>query len=399
MKKTGNKNSDLIKAAKREKRRNYIILYMVTMFVWIALVIFSFLKGYFTGQEFIVNVVNNIIGILPPILIFDFFNEKLSRDSAAIEMSNKITETLMSNPETLDLFTEEQKKNFIKSTIASIVRDEDATEMVNDSLRNYLFSSTDYRIRTAFDYDLEFHEKLPSTFDEIFADTDNYFYVQEKLYYDVKFLCESSNNLKDDIIKIGFVFDNKNLDNVLREKKTEDVFQNCIFRETLDMELCDIITLKNLIKDKDTFQRLFKLDLQIDRFKSELIDIIMSDAGIVCAFKVGHDISLNTHTVRIIFHMPKRWNSVLEVALVDPVKAPKISVSYPEDKMDVEMYSFLSKGEESSLEMAHEHLNGIYDITISSEWLYPISGMVFSINRKKYETVLEVKEKDTACLV
>ena len=50
--------------------------------------------------------------------------------------------------------------------------------------------------------------------------------------------------------------------------------------------------------------------------------------------------------------------------------------------MDVEMFSFLSKGEESSLEVAHEHLNGIYDISLNSEWVYPISGMVFCPEKK-----------------
>ena len=78
-----NKN-ELIKAAQREKKRNYIILYTVTLLVWLVLVSISFVKGFFTGEEFIVNIVNNIIGILPPILIFDFFNEKLSRDASPL---------------------------------------------------------------------------------------------------------------------------------------------------------------------------------------------------------------------------------------------------------------------------------------------------------------------------
>lgn len=50
--------------------------------------------------------------------------------------------------------------------------------------------------------------------------------------------------------------------------------------------------------------------------------------------------------------------------------------------MDVDMFSFLSKGKESSLEVAHEHFNGIYDIALTNEWIYPISGMVFKVSRK-----------------
>ncbi len=374
--------NELLKAVKREKTRNYVILYTTVLLIWIGLTIFSFVNNFFSGKEFVVNIVNNLIGILPPILIFDFFNEKLTRDASAVEMSTKITETLMSNPETLDLFTEEQRKDFIISAATSIVKDPDAVEMVTDNLKNYLNSNLCYRIRTSFDYDFELNNDLPAVFDNILADKKNYFYVQEKLHYKVKYLSDSVNNTSSEIIKLGFIFDNINLDSALREKSEGDVFENCIFRESLDIKPEDLESLKDFISSKEAFQSIFKVDLQIDSFKAVLDSVTVYNQGIVCAFRSGHDTAACEHTIRIIFHMPKVWDSLIEVALVDPVKAPKISVSYPEDIMDVDMYSFLSKGKESSLEVAHEHFNGIYDIAITSEWIYPISGMVFKVNRK-----------------
>ena len=92
MKKT-DKNTDkneLLKAVKREKTRNYVILYTTVLLIWIGLTIFSFVNNFFSGKEFVINLVNNLIGIIPPILIFDFFNEKLTRDASAVEMSTKI---------------------------------------------------------------------------------------------------------------------------------------------------------------------------------------------------------------------------------------------------------------------------------------------------------------------
>lgn len=383
MKQTERKKQDLMNAVQREKRRNYTILYTTTLLVWIVLVIISFLKGYFTGEEFIVNVVNNIIGILPPILLFDFFNEKLSRDASTIEMSNKITETLMSNPDTLDLFTEEQKKTFIRSTIASIVKDADATEMVNDSLRHFLFADTNYRVRTAFSYNFELDETLPAIYDTVLTDPGAYFYVQEKLAYRIKYLSDETNNMKSNLVKVGFAFDNVSLDTVLRDTTSDEVMSNCIFRESLDIQACDVQRIRAIATDKVAFQKLLKLDIQIDQFKGQLEDVQVCAGGIACLFRVPFDCAQTEHSVRIIFHMPKRWDSVLEVALMDPVRAPQISLSYPEDFMKVEMYSFLSKGAESSLEVAHEDLNGIYDVSLSSEWVYPISGMIFSVARKE----------------
>lgn len=368
-------------SVKREKRRNYIILYSVTLIVWLALLLYSFNKGIFSTDNFVENVVNNIIGIIPPILIFDFFNEKLSRDSYALETSNKITETLISNPETLELFTEEQKKKFIESAVTSIVKDDLASDMIKESLLNNINDNLNYRIRTEFDYNIELSAHIPEIYKTFFSDYGDYLYVQEKLFFRIKSLSGDVDNLNSKEVRIGFVFDNKSLDNVLRDKPKNADFNKCIFRETLDISSEDINDIKSFSSNKELFQKVFKLDLQIDRYKAVLNEVVVSEKGIVCKFLADHDISAKEHSVRIIFHMPKRYNSVLNIALMDPTRAPKISVSYPEDCMDVEMFSFFSKSEESSLEVAHEQQNGVYDISINSEWIYPVSGLVFTINR------------------
>ena len=81
MKKT-DKNTDkneLLKAVKREKTRNYVILYTTVLLIWICLTIFSFVNNFFSGKEFVINLVNNLIGIIPPILIiisFIIFSKK-----------------------------------------------------------------------------------------------------------------------------------------------------------------------------------------------------------------------------------------------------------------------------------------------------------------------------------
>ena len=188
-------------------------------------------------------------------------------------------------------------------------------------------------------------------------------------------------------VKIGFLFGNMNLDNVLRDRKDDSAFDNCIFRESLSITAEDIEYFFRLQKEKpeemvNQFKALFKLDLQIDGFKGLIKSVEVNTVGILVKLHSDFDVNLMEHTVRIIFHMPMRWGSVLEVAIVDPTKAPKISLSYPEDVMDVDMYSFLSKGEESALEVAHEHQNGVYDIVLNTEWMYPISGMVFTVERK-----------------
>lgn len=370
--------------------KSYIILYLVVFAIIVIGEIVLASTQEFSFIDLFKDTIGNLMGVLAAFLIFDIFHEKISKDSYASEMSQQILETLMANPEALDLFTPEQKKNFMEATIKSIVDDDDATEMINNNIQNYLKGSMGYRIRTHFDYKFEIDESLPAVYN-FFEDKSQYFYVQEILNYEVKYLSQEANNTNTDEVKIGFVFDNKSLDNVLREQKSDADFEKCIFREALDIRKEDLDKLRALSAEdfKKKFMELFKVDVQIDRCSGKLVDVALKDKGIIAKYRVGHDVNALSHVIRIIFHMPKQWGTLLEVALVDPTKGPKITVSYPEDIMDVEMFSFLSKGEESSLEVAHEQNNGIYDIALNTEWIYPISGMVFSVCKKEIQEETE----------
>ena len=146
----------------------------------------TFLLKIATLENVLESIIINLSGLLPTILLFNVFYEKISRDSYSIEVSNKITETLMSTPETLELFTEVQRQNFINSTISSIVKDEDVTEMVCDNLKNYLMRDEPYQIRKEYNYDFELNSKLPQMYKKYFEYAENYFYIQEKLRYKVK---------------------------------------------------------------------------------------------------------------------------------------------------------------------------------------------------------------------
>lgn len=254
--------------------------------------------------------------------------------------------------------------------------------MINDNLKNYLIRGSHYQIRKEYIYDYELDVNLPYVYRKNFAHAQDYFYIQEKLRYRIKCLFPNENNINKEFIKIGFVYDNQDLDSALREKKAIKEFSECIFRENIDIVKEDIEKLKSIVSDQEKMQQLFKLNIQIDSCKGTLIETISYNEGFICVFKVGHDINIDEHVVRIIFHMPRRWDSLFEIAIVDPTKAPKISVSYAEDMMDVDMFSFLSKAEESSLEAAHEHLNGIFDISINNDWIYPISGVIFRVRKK-----------------
>lgn len=102
---------ELLSQAESTIRRNRIILFGVIVIIESILVAISMALKWFSISEFVVNIVNNIIGILPPMLLFDYFYEKIANDASSIETSKKITSAMMGQAETLKMFNIEDRKN------------------------------------------------------------------------------------------------------------------------------------------------------------------------------------------------------------------------------------------------------------------------------------------------
>ena len=406
----------------QNKKLGYILLY-VGVFILIVLgEIFLFVSDPDASlMDLLKDTVGNLMGVLAAFLVFDIAHEWMSKESYASEISEQILDTLMYHPEAMELYENDQKKVFVNAFIGSIVKDEDAAEMLENHLETYLLTPEDFRtkphlsagdcrIKTAFSYRFVLETERTQAFQTLRSDANNdpYFYVQEELNYTVKYLDQKGNNMNSEFVKIGLIYDNGGLDAFLRSSKNgeeREVFKNCIFREILDIvpedkaifhELQDEAHSAELVK---LAHRMFRPHLTIDRTKGELYSVEVGnykgrDYGLLFTFKVAHDQNATEHDVSLIFHMPKRWDSIIEVALVEPTKDPQISISYNEDAMDVEMYAFLNKGDASSYDNTLEEENGVYSIALSNEWVYPMSGTVFFV-RKDYR-IREAQDKGNA---
>lgn len=390
----------LSEAEKNIKRDRYI-LFSVIVGIEVVLVIISIICRWFSISEFLINIINNIIGILPPILLFDFFYEKISNQSSSIEMSKKITSTMMGQPDTLKLFNVEDRRKFLESTVNSVIDDEDLTAMILDNVNRYVIDpeSLDVRIRKEFTYNIELDEDLPRDYEAIFDDvkeaSKKYFLTQEVLSYTAKYFKKDLENKRE--VCIGFTFSNERLDDALRDKvqiydeyerevETQSRKSYFVFRESLDVYDSERERLLEYLRADDgkttekKFADFFKLQLKIDSKLCALKRVILREGGIIAVFDPGEQFTIEDYSVSVIFSMPKKWGSVIEVAIVDPTYSPKITFSYPRDLMKVDMYAFLNKSDDTSLSQVHEQMNGYYDIRLR-EWVYPISGMVFDVDK------------------
>ncbi len=361
-----------------------VILILTALLLVFVGYMYLTLKNGYTFDELVGNIVGNLIGVLAAFLLFDILYNKLTQDGYARETSQQITKTLMGDPEILDAFSEEDKQAFLVSTIQSIVKDEDAVDMMVGNMDKYFHNMKLARIRKSFHYTITLTTELPVEYDEFpGAKEDMYFYVQENLNYEVKYLSGSDVNLSTNEVKIGFSFDKRSLDAGLMESDKDQEFSKCIFNENLDITKEAVDYLRTLSEDrlKHVFDNLFTAVLKVDGQQGILDRVDVRDGGIVATYKVNYETNRSEHSIRVIFHMPKLWDSIFEVTLVDPTKEPKITFDYMPGKMDVTMFSYLNKGDESN-EGAYEQQNGLYDIAIKGEWIYPKSGIVFSVKKK-----------------
>ena len=361
-----------------------VILILTALLLVCVGYVYLTLKNGYTFDELVDNIVGNLIGVLAAFLLFDILYNKLTQDGYAREISQQITKTLMGDTEILDAFCEEDKQAFLVSTIKSIVKDEDAVDMMVGNMDKYFHNMKLARIRKSFHYAITLTTELPAEYDEFPGiKEDMYFYVQENLNYEVKYLSGSDVALYTNEVKIGFSFDKRSLDAGLMESDKDQEFSKCIFNEKLDISKEAIDYLRKLSKDqlKQVFDKLFTAVLKVDGLQGILDRVDVRDGGIVATYKVNYEPNGNEHSIRVIFHMPKLWDSIFEVTLVDPTKEPKITFDYMPSKMDVTMFSYLNKGDESN-DGAYEQRNGFYDIAIKSEWIYPKSGIVFNVKRK-----------------
>ncbi|MCD7805758.1 MAG: hypothetical protein LUH19_00260, partial [Lachnospiraceae bacterium] len=282
---------------RRDINKGYLILYLVVMLaIILGGVILYFLEGGFSFVELLQNIVGNLMGVFGAFLVFDIAHEKLSKDSYAGEVSEQILDTLMYHPEAMELYENEQKKKFVNAFIQSIVEDPDASEMIVNYLDSYLLTAEDFekkekkitekdcRIRTEFSYRFVLDARRSSAFNRLRAladkEPDPYFYVQEELNYKTKYLSQKGNNLSQNEVTLGYIYDSAGLDRFLRgneHDKNDSLMTNCIFRESLDIEEADREMFEKCAKDKqeliELVKNMFRPHLVIDRCKGEITDV------------------------------------------------------------------------------------------------------------------------------
>ena len=340
-------------------------------------------------RDFVDSVVGNLIGVLAGFCVFDILYNKLTQDAYAKETSQQIAKTLMGDPETMDAFSEEDKKAFLKSTLVSMLRDDDAVDLLTTNMGKYFDGAKSARIRKAFDYIITVEDKLTpdyETYDFPGLKENRYFLLDEEFKFTVKYLSGHDANFSGDHVCLGFAYDKRSLDAGLLEDGKDADFSKCIFNEDLVVTPEAIKYINSIPNDEVTavINDLFVPTLWVDGDggrEEDLVEVERKQNGLIFKFKLEYDKTRMEHDVRIYFKMPRLWDHIFEVTLVDPTKNPHIKLKYKSD-MDVTMYSYLNKEDQSNAGAFVKRAD-LYEISIKDEWVYPKSGALFHIRKKK----------------
>lgn len=354
---------------RKMRQKAMIFLGIITICIWIVMFL---IKHFVFGVEWdglFNDILANILGILPPIIIFNFAYEYITRDSVSEETSAKIAEVLMSDADTIALFDEEPKKQFLIATLNSLVENKQEVDMIYGVMEPYIEQI--YNIRKNFEYEIGVKEYRQG--DKY--SPEKYFKVRENLHFQKIYM---GNNRAPSQIRVGFMTDLAELDEKLRS-------QEYIFRENLSMTPEDIGEIMKMSKE------------ELLRWVAEELHLKVMINGDICslysAVMMGNCLSLdfnmpkdfggsNEMSFGIEFVMPQLRDKMdFLVSISEPTYNPYIKFDYPEDIVDVEMFPFMNDGAEALVKNAQNDM-GECKIRLRDKWIYPISGVVFVMKEK-----------------
>jgi len=347
-----------------------IILLFLLIILLLGRLLFHYAFGMkFSWIDFWDSLMSSVLGIILPLLLFNVFYEYFVRIYSSNEISEKITETIMSKREVIDSFEENIRKQFIKTTLQSILQEEKG-DVVYDMVHPYLQSKINLRKEYKYTVILEeINGNVGKTsWNSTFSSKD-YHLIRESLSY-TKVFTDDTKTLPE-YICAGFFTDESILDKYFKNR----VF---FFRENLLIDEKDLSVIKE--GKREFISEFMKLKAFINEIPLTVDVVDANDSGIVVSFKTPPNIKMDSVKYDISFIMPqlKSKNSFMAV-IHEPTFSPKIRFIYPKDSIKLTTIPFFDESFEDRTGISE--IDGIKEIELSN-WVLPRSGVVFVWDRK-----------------
>ncbi len=344
-----------------------IILALTVFTIWMILFIWKELS---TGVDLPVlgdRLLDNLVGILPPLIIINISYEYFSKKRASYEISQRIMETLVGNSTMMDAFEPSVRRAFVHNAIKSLVG-EKKVKMIYGVIDPYIeedscdiWEEFFYRIEIA-----KYHDR-----DEMgcgIIPVDGYYIIKERLSYK-----KVAPRKLDSKFQIGF-FENVN--------DYADAFHkpSFIFRESIKINEDEI---NKLVALSDTDKKEFVVNciqpqVKINGLVADIAGVKVAKGNkglaIIVEFEWKAESETNEYAIDIMFQVPQfKGRSEVIVTIAEPTFSPKIEMEYGSGAPKVTAYSFLQNKIKQE-----EPFRGRIDICPQG-WVYPGTGVIFII--------------------
>ena len=275
--------------------------------------------------------------------------------------------SLLGNRGFTDTLPEELKLSIVNNAVSSCF-DQYNAKIIQSIMTN--LADKIYNIRLKFKYEIE----IASDFDFrlIDIDSEKYYEMEESLSYTKYF----RTGIPSETFWIAFETNLDALDSSLHD-------ETFFFSENLRIDEEDIILLSELEDDEKErfFNSVMKVKININGEILKPEKIIIEKSGIYAQYVMSAiEEKQDILDVKIRFRIPQRYtNSFFYACISEPMFSPFVRFSYDEDEFDVEMIPFLNR----SLSAKDTRIfDGVRELSIDNEWIMPISGAIFLINKK-----------------
>lgn len=359
---------------KKDTKRTYAniagLFFIVLLLLFIIVVLINIMIGTITWESFSIDFINSLIGVMIPLLLFNFFFDRLTKIQNNHELSENIVQSVLLEKKVLNAFSVDQKKTFIKSITESIVGENEGKMLYTTTLMSPYLDNK-YNFRRNFRYNISYTDQndVRLAFDqgEINFDKDTYYIVHEELNF-----IRSMNhyNLKEKKVSAGFSYGMQELEPLF---KGEGVF----FRENFLVLDDHIRFLQNLNdQDMDRFVR------EVLQFKFELDDhdleyvVTNSRDGFYLKFDIDERIEIKPgkeYKFKYTFQMPQLKTENKFIAIVsEPTENVDIFFNHTANDVKITAIPFFDESE------AINYLpNNIIKVELN-KWVLPRAGVVFT---------------------
>lgn len=265
-----------------------------------------------------------------------------------------------------DMLPEDMKLSVVRSAIDAL-SDEYSAPILKSTLST--LSGGLFNVRTKFKYDILIREGF--NFKNIDIPYDKYFQLSETLKYTKVF--RKGRIDPGEEFWLSFVTGLAELDDELRN-------ENFFFSENLMLDSTDIARLTELDEPSkwDFYSSVMGVKIVINGHSLTPAEIIINDGGVFARYDMP-EVATDILEVMIKFKIPQKYdNSFFFACISEPTYSPTICVTYDEDEFDVEMIPFLTRSLTAKDTRA---LDGERELSVEDEWILPISGAIFLINK------------------